>query len=82
MNYINQHSFTLSALIIYLFVTILLVRDGIRISDIIALADIAGVLILSWIILRPGPSTLTRLDDFQEALTSTEPTLIEFQSEY
>ena len=54
----------------------------IRVSDIIALAAIAGVLILSWIILRPGPSTLTRLDDFQEALASTEPTLIEFQSEY
>ena len=77
MNYINQHSFTLSALIIYLFVTILLVRDGIRVSDIIALAAIAGVLILSWIILRPGPSTLTRLDDFQEALLGISLTYLQ-----
>ena len=82
MNYVNQHSFTLSALIIYVVVTILLVRDGIRVLDVIALAAMAGVLLLSWLLLRPGPSTLTRLDDFQEALASAEPTLIEFQSEY
>ena len=82
MNYFNHHSFTVSALIVYVVITILLLRDGIQFLDLVALATTASVFVLSWILLRPGPSTLTTLEDFEKVLHSGEPTLIEFQSEY
>ena len=82
MNYFNHHSFTVSALIVFVVVTILLLRDGIQFLDLVALATMASVFVFSWVLLRPGSSTLTTLDDFEEVLFFGEPTLIEFQSEY
>ena len=82
MNYFNQHSFTLSAIIVYAVVAVILLRDGVRILDVVALAAMASALSLSWLLLRPGPSTLTEVDAVEVRLAARKPTLLEFQSEY
>ncbi len=82
MNYFNQHSFTLSALIIQAVVAVALLRDGVRVLDIVALAAMASAFGLSWMLLRPGPSTVTDVGAVKAALAAGEPTLLEIQSEY
>ena len=82
MTYVNQHSFTLTALLVQAVFAIILLRDGIRVMDIVALAVMAIAFVLSWLLLRPGPSTLTEVDAVKTALASGEPTLLELQSEY
>lgn len=82
MNYFNQHSFTAIATIVLIVIAIVLMRDGIRFLDVVSLAAIASVFGVSWLLLRPGQSTLTEADAVETVLTSGDPTLIEFQSEY
>ena len=82
MTYINQHSFTLTALLVQAVFAFILLRDGIRFLDMVALAVIATAFVLSWILLRPGPSTFTEVDAIEAALASGKPTLLEYQSEY
>jgi hypothetical protein len=82
MNYFNQHSFTLSAIIVYAVVAVTLLRDGVRFFDVVALVVMASAFGLSWLLLRPGPSTLTKMDAVEAGLAAGQPTLLEFQSEY
>ena len=82
MNYINQHSLVVGARLVQISFTVMLLRDGIRLQDIVALSVIATTFGISWILLRPGPSTFTDFDDVEASLASGKPTLLEFQSEY
>ena len=82
MTYINQYSFTLTAVLVQAVIAIILLRDGVRGLDLVALAGIATAFCLTWLLLRPGQSTLTEVDAVEEALASGKPTLLEFQSEY
>ena len=47
MTYVNQHSFTLTALLVQAVFAIILLRDGIRVMDIVALAVMAIAFVLS-----------------------------------
>ncbi len=67
---------------IYAVVAVTLLRDGVRILDVVALVAMASVFSLSWLLLRPGPSTLTEVDAVEAGLAARKPTLLEFQSEY
>ncbi len=51
-------------------------------NAIVALAAIAGAFIFSWLLIRPGPSTLADVSQVEAALHSGSPTLVEFQSPY
>ena len=82
MNYFNQHSFTMIALLVHVIFAIVILRNGIRFLDLVALTAMASVFGISWLLLRPGPSTLTEADAVEAALATGVPTLIEFQSEY
>ena len=82
MTYINQHSFTLSALLVQAVFAFILLRGGIRVLETVALAVMAAAFVLSWILLRPGPSTFMEVDAVEAALAAGEPTLLEYQSEY
>lgn len=82
MSFINQHSFTLTVLFVETVLAILLFRDGIRALDVVALAAIATAFAISWLMLRPGASTMTDVDAVEAALESSGPTLLEVQSEY
>ena len=82
MSFINQHSFTLTALFVEAVLAILLFRDGIRALDVAALATIAIAFALSWLMLRPGAGTMMDGDTLQAKLESSGPTLLEIQSEY
>jgi len=82
MSFINQHSFTLTALFVEAVLAILLFRDGIRALDVAALATIAIAFAISWLMLRPGTGTMMEGDALQAKLESSGPTLLEIQSEY
>lgn len=82
MSYFNQHSFVLVAVLVLGIVTIVLFRDGLRGRDLVVLAAVASAFGLSWLLIRPGPSTLAAVADVDAARESGKPTLLEFQSEY
>ena len=82
MTYINQHSFVLSVLLVQTVFAIIILRDGVRLLDMVALAVMTTAFGLSWLLLRPGPSTLMEMDAVEATLASGKPTLMEFQSEY
>ena len=82
MTYFNQNSFIMGALLALCIVSILLFRDGVRVRDLAALAAVTSAFGLSWLIVRPGPSTLADVEAVEAALGSGRTTLLEFQSEY
>ena len=82
MTYFNQNSFSIGALIALLIVSISLFRDGVRVRDLAVLAVITSAFGLSWLIVRPGPSTLAEVEAVEAALGAGRTTLLEFQSEY
>ncbi len=82
MLFINRYSFLITAVVVLGVTAAVLLRDGLSRRDGLALAAIAGAFILSWLFIRPGPSTLAQTAAVEAALRSGQPTLIEFQSGY
>ncbi len=60
----------------------LLLRDGVRLADLLALAALAGGTFAAWLALRPGPSTVPNPSDLQGLIGSGTPVLLELQSPY
>ena len=82
MSFFNLYSFLITAVFVFAVVAVGLLRDGVKGRDIVALAAIAGAFIFSWLLIRPGPSTLAEVSQVESALRSGKPTLVEFQSPY
>ena len=59
-----------------------LLRDGVRPADLLALAALAGGILVAWLALRPGPSTVSNSSDIQKLIGSGTPVLLELQSPY
>ncbi len=77
-----QHLFTLIALIVLTAFALVLLRDGVRVLDLVALVAVASAFGLSWLLVRPDPSTLKETAAVKAALASGKPTLLEFQLDY
>ncbi|HEY69459.1 MAG TPA: hypothetical protein G4O08_02625 [Anaerolineae bacterium] len=82
MKIINQYSFVLMAGVIWLGLAAFLLRDGVRTTDILALAALAAGLSLAFWLLRPGPSTLDENEQVMERIGAGKPVLLEFQSNF
>ena len=68
MRYFNQHSFALSAIVIIGLAAIALLYDGVKRKDLIALGALSLAFGGVFLILRPGPSTLTETAAVEAAL--------------
>ena len=80
--WVNQHSFLLTVAAVFLITAILLLRDGVKMADVLALAALA---IGAWgapALLKPGPSTLTEADAIRAQVGAGRPVVVEFQSPY
>ena len=62
--------------------TILLLRDGVKMADVLALAALAIGAWAAHALLRPGPSTLTEAEAIRAQVGAGRPVLVEFQSPY
>ena len=82
MRFINQHSFILAGVGLMMLVAFLLLRDGAKWSDALALAALAGGLALAFFLLRPGKSTLSAGERILARIGAGKPVLLEFQSNY
>lgn len=82
MQYVNQHSFVLLSLAALLVLTGVLLHDGVRGSDLVAIAALAVGLGLAFLLLRPGPATETQAERVFAEVGAGKPVLLEFQSPY
>ena len=82
MQFLNQNSFVLIAVVCWLVLAALLLRDGAKVNDVIALASLAAGFGLAFWLLRPGPSTLDEADQVMSRIGAGKPVLLEFQSNY
>jgi uncharacterized membrane protein YkvI len=82
MAFFNQHSFTISALILVIIISVLLFRDGAQSNDFIALGALILGLVMAFLLFRPGESSLIIADEVVEQIGKDQPVLLEFQSNY
>jgi hypothetical protein len=82
MKIINQYSFVLVGLVVWLGLAAYLLRDGVKTTDILALAALAAGFGLAFWLLRPGPSTLDETEQVMAQIGSGKPVLLEFQSNF
>ncbi len=82
MEYINQHSFTLSAIGLVLLVAWLLLRDGVSGRDLLALGLLVGALVGSFALVQPGPSSPLDAAQARALIGGGRAVLLEFQSPY
>lgn len=80
MDWINQHSFLLTAAAALLVLAGLLLHDGARPADLVALGALALGFALAFLWLRPSPADTA--EGVAARLADGTPTLLEFQSLY
>ena len=81
-HWFNQHSFLLAAAAALLLLAALLLRDGLRPADLLALGALCLGLALAYALLRPGESTGAQAQDVRRQIGQGRPVLLEFQSPY
>ncbi len=82
MRFINQHSFTLTALVLILFLSLISLRGGLRMNQLIGIGALILGLVLVFLLINPGASTLTETEDIIAQINTDGPVLLEFQSPY
>ncbi|OGO67439.1 MAG: hypothetical protein A2Z37_02710 [Chloroflexi bacterium RBG_19FT_COMBO_62_14] len=80
--FFNQHSFTLFAATSIVVLAIVLFRDGIEAGDLFALGALSVGLLVAYIFLQPGPSSLSEVEHVEAQIGNGRPVLLEFQSPY
>ncbi len=80
--YLNHHSYLISALAVWGVLAFVLLQDGVRRRDVLALAVVAGAFAAAWLGLRPGRATFTDPAEVEAALGRGQPVLIEVYSNY
>jgi len=82
--FINRHSFVISALILWGVLALALVRPGPRgrRRGLLALAAASAVLAGVWLALRSGPGTMTEAAQVEAVVGQGQPVLVEFYSDY
>jgi ABC-type uncharacterized transport system permease subunit len=80
--FFNQHSYLLISAIVLSIAAIALVRRHARRAWLIWLSLVA-VALAGWLVLRTGQgATFNSVGDYEAALRSGQPTLVEFYSDY
>lgn len=82
MALINQYSFLLVSLAAIGLLAFLLLRDGARSSDWVALGSLALGFLLAYSLLQPGPSTAQQAEEALGRIGNGQPVLLELQSPY
>jgi hypothetical protein len=82
MRIINQYSFVLVVVVVWLGLAAFLLRDGVKTTDILALAALAAGFGLAFWLLRPGPSSLDETEQVMVRIGAGKPVLLEFQSNF
>ena len=80
--WVNQHSFFLAAAGVWIAVAVLLVRDGFRPMDGVALAALALASWGAYALLRPAPGSTGEADALRAQIGAGRPVLLEFQSPF
>lgn len=79
-SWINQHSFLITGAAAMVLLAAVLLRDGYRPGDGLALGALALGLALAYFLLRPGRATMA--EDARQEIGRGTPVLLEFQSPY
>lgn len=79
---LNQYSFLLAAALGLLVLAFALLRDGVRASDLIALAALALGFTAAFALLRPEASAVDDAEATLAQIGSGTPVLLEFQSPF
>jgi hypothetical protein len=82
MAFFNQHSFTISGLVLLIVLSVLLFRDGVQPNDIIALGALLLGFVTAFLLFQPGESSLQEANEVVAAIGQDTPVLLEFQSNY
>jgi hypothetical protein len=80
--FINQHSFTLGAILVIGILLAISLSKGLRLKPLIAIGGLTIGLGLIYLLLRPGPSSLVQIEQIEAEINAGTPVLIEFQSPY
>lgn len=79
---INHNSIIISALFVFGFTALLLLRDGFTPKDGVILIVLAIFLFFGWFSKRPQPGTSIELDQFESEIGQGQAVLLEMQSPY
>jgi hypothetical protein len=82
MSAINQNSFTILAVIAVAVLCYFLFRKGFDARNLTLVGALILGLVLSLILLQPGPSTSQSSEEVLALIGSGQPVLLEFQSNY
>ena len=82
MAFFNQHSFTISGLVLLIVLSVLLFRDGAQPNDFIALGALILGLVAAFLLFQPGESSFQDANEVTAAIGQDMPVLLEFQSNY
>ncbi|MGD8554009.1 MAG: hypothetical protein PVJ07_08645 [Anaerolineales bacterium] len=82
MQYINQYSFAFFAAGVFIVLAYILLRDGVKASDLLALASLLTAFAAAFWFLRPGPSTEDEVEGVLRRIGAGKPVLLEFQSNF
>lgn len=82
MQIVNQYSFLLVAAFGLASLAFILLRDGVKGSDLIALASLVLGFTVAFALLRPRPSAGADAEAIQAQIGAGTPVLLELQSPY
>lgn len=82
MTFFNQHSFTISAVVVIVILGALLFRDGVQANDLIIFGATILGFALALFFFRPGDSTFKLAEEVESHIGKDLPVLLEFQSNY
>jgi len=80
--WVNQNSFVLAAAATILVAAVLLLRDGVRTSDLLALAALAAGMWAAHALLRPPAGSGVEIRSIRAQIGAGKAVLLEFQSPY
>ncbi len=82
VQFLNQYSFFLAAVFGLAVLAFLLLRDGVKASDLIALASLAFGFTAAFALLRPQASPVGSAQEVLSRIGAGTPVLLELQSPY
>lgn len=82
MTIFNQYSFVIAAMGFFVLIAVLILRQGVDRRRLIVLGIFAVSMVGGWFAVRPGPSTMQELAEFEAVLGGGQPIVLEYQSEY
>jgi len=80
--WLNQHSFVVAAVAAIMILAAILLRDGVRPSDLLAIGALCLGLAFAYALLGPGESTEREIAAIRSQIGRGQPILLEFQSPF